>query len=147
MFRFPEEQKPPRRAHSPLWLALRPSPELDLNDVSSGRVRYRAGWLGILIGALVGTGAFLASGVVLSAARHSPKGSLVVWGHHAPKLLVLLFPLLTFWAAMVLIGGMIRVVEGETERWRKLFLYLVIPMIGTVLICVFVFAVAPLFAG
>jgi len=147
MFRFPDDKKPPRRAHSPLWLALRPRPESELNDISDGRVRYRAGWLGILIGAVIGTGAFLASGVVLSAARHSSKGSLVIWGHNAPKWLVLLFPLLTFWGATVFVGGMIRVVEGDTERWRKLFLYLVIPVIGTVLICFFVFAVAPLFAG
>ena len=42
MFRFPEQQKPPRRAHSPRWLALHPNPESDLNDVSSGKVRYRA---------------------------------------------------------------------------------------------------------
>ena len=146
MFRFPEQQKTPRRAHSPLWLALRPSPESDLNDVSSGKVRYRAGWLGILIGTLVGTFAFLASGVVFSAARHSPKGALVVWGHRAPKLLALVLPLLAFWGAIVLVVGMIRVVEGDTERWRKLFLYLFIPLMAVVLICVFVFEVAPLFA-
>ena len=146
MFRFPEQQKTPRRAPSPLWLALRPSPESDLNDVSSGKVRYRAGWLGILIGAVVGTFAFLGSGVVFSAARHSPKGSLVVWGHRAPKLLALAFPLLALWGAIVFVVGMIRVVEGETERWRKLFLYLLIPLIAVVLICAFVFEVAPLFA-
>lgn len=146
MFRFPEAKKPPRRAHSPLWLALRPSPELDVNDVSSGKVRYRAGWLGILIGAVVGTGAFLGSGAVFSAARRSPKGSLVVWGHQAPKLLLLVLPLLGFWAANVLVVGMVRVVEGDTERWRRLFLYLFIPLIAVVLICVFVFEVAPLFA-
>src|SRR5262249_59275715 len=112
MFRFPDEKKPPRRAHSPLWLALRPSPESELNDISDGRVRYRAGWLGILIGAVIGTGAFLASGVVLSAARHSPKGSLVVWGHNAPKWLGLLFSPLALLGAAGFVGGVIPGVGG-----------------------------------